>query len=297
MFIKPMLAASEIPLETNLKFPLMVSYKLDGIRSLMIDGRAMSRKMLVLSNLYLQEWAKEYATALHGLDGEVIVGQPYGEGVFQRSGSGITSIEGEPDFTFYVFEKWDSTRNARVRFAELSQQAEGIPRVYVLPQMIVHNVAQLKEVYAQALSIGYEGLILKNPLGAYKNGRSTVLEGTLLKWKEWADSEAVILGFKEGSTNTNVATKDELGHTKRSSAKEGKIPKDTLGSFLVKDIYSGVEFSASTGNLTVTEAKEFWDNRENLVGKIIVYKFQKSGVKDKPRFPGFKGFRSSIDIL
>ena len=41
--------------------------------------------------------------------------------------------------------------------------------------------------------------------------------------KRFEDFEAQVTGFIEQMTNTNVAEKDELGHSKRSSAKAGMV--------------------------------------------------------------------------
>jgi len=298
MALKVMLAASTIPEDSQIQLPCMASIKLDGIRSPMVNGTAMSRKMLPIPNRFYQEWAKEYCNQLHGLDGEGIVGLPGGEGVFQRSTSGLMSETGEPDFRFYVFEKWDHPGHAMDRYAELAAQFafQPIPRVHLLEQRVVNTLEDLRAMYNRALAQGYEGLILKHPRHLYKNGRSSVLEGTLLKWKEWADSEAIILDVNQGTENTNPLTKDELGHAKRSTHKAGKVLKDTVGSFHCKDAYSGVEFNCATGPLTEADLKIMWGAREKLPGRVITYKFQKSGCVVKPRYPGFKAFRSPLDF-
>ena len=69
-----------------------------------------------------------------------------------------------------------------------------------------------------------------SPDGPYKCGRSTVREGYLLKLKRFADGEAVILGCCEQMHNANAAQQDAFGRTKRSSHKDNKIGKATLGA-------------------------------------------------------------------
>lgn len=296
--IKVMLASSEIPKVEELKFPLFASAKLDGIRCAVVSGKAMSRKMIPIPNEFVQAWAKENAEALEGLDGELIVGEPCGDGVFIRSGKGVGTVGGEPDFTFYVFECWNQpTMMAVERYAYLESRVQNLPRCVLVPQSIVNTPEELLAYNRDALEQGYEGMILKKLWGHYKYGRSTLNEGLLLKWKEFSDSEAVILEVLQGKTNTNPDIRDALGHAKRSTAKAGKVGTQMVGSFRVKDIHSGVEFKCALGNQTVKEAEQLWAIREQLVGKTIVYKFQKVGVKDKPRFPGLKGFRDAFDII
>jgi DNA ligase-1 len=303
--LKVMLAASEIPPPGALRFPLMASYKLDGVRCPMIDGVAYSRKMLPIGNRFFQSWVAKYADVLHGLDGEVIVGKPYQENdednVFNRTSGPIGKVSGEPDFTYYVFERWNEVPGTKAweRFMELRESFgpgySAIPRLQLIAQRLIMNLPQLERMMAEALEIGYEGLILKNPRGLYKNGRSTILEGTLLKWKEFADSECQILGWQQGTTNTNPLMKDALGHAKRSSAKAGKVLTDTLGSWLVRDIYSGVDFKCGPCG-TEAEVKAMWAERESYRLKILKYSYQKSGTLRKPRFSQMVCVRELSDL-
>ena len=98
--IKPLLAC-EVPLD-DVKFPVYVSTKLDGIRCLIIDGVAYSRSLKPIRNKYVQELfgKPEY----NGLDGELVVGDIYAKDVFQKTTSGVMSAEGTPDVKFYVFD-------------------------------------------------------------------------------------------------------------------------------------------------------------------------------------------------
>ena len=44
------------------------------------------------------------------------------------------------------------------------------------------------------------------------------------------------------------------------------------------------------------QKKNFWADRENLLGRVIKYKSLKVGAIDKPRHPIFLGFRSKEDM-
>lgn len=293
--LKVMLASSEIPAVESIKFPILVSAKLDGIRCAIVNGKPMSRKMIEIPNLFVQQWAAAHPE-LEGLDGELIVGLPYGQDCFNRSGSGVGKAGGKPDFTFYVFEVWNQpTMTAIERYAYIRENVPGMDRCEVVYQHVIEDAESLMALNSKMIELGYEGLILKDPNGKYKNGRSTLNEGLLLKWKEFVDSEAEILEVLQGKTNTNPDIRDALGHAKRSTAKAGKVGTQMVGSFKVRDIHSGVEFKCPMGG-TLKDAQDLWQVRDQLVGKVIVYKFQKVGVKDKPRFPGMKGFRDAWDI-
>ncbi|MCI4436115.1 MAG: hypothetical protein JHC33_04810, partial [Ignisphaera sp.] len=117
----------------------------------------------------------------------------------------------------------------------------------------------------------------------------------LNKVKRFEDSDAEIVGFEELMNNNNVATKDNFGRSERSTHKANLSGAGVLGCFQVRDIGTGQEFSVGTG-LDAAQRKLFWDNQQDLVGKIITYKFFSVGVKELPRHPVFKGFRSLDDM-
>ena len=54
-------------------------------------------------------------------------------------------------------------------------------------------------------------------------------------------------------------------------------------------------FSVGSG-FTDAQRLDFWRNAESLIGKVIKYKSFTVGVKDKPRFPIFLGFRHKDDL-
>jgi DNA ligase-1 len=122
-----------------------------------------------------------------------------------------------------------------------------------------------------------------------------VNEGYLLKVKRFDDSEAEIIGFEEEQFNGNTAETNELGRTKRSTAKAGLVGKGTLGAFTVRDIHTGVEFSIGTG-LTALQRGVFWQRRDEYLGKLAKYKYFAVGVKVAPRHPVFLGFRDRVDL-
>jgi len=57
------------------------------------------------------------------------------------------------------------------------------------------------------------------------------------------------------------------------------------------------EFKIGSG-FTEDARVKLWrerDERDELKGRLAKFKYQPSGVKDKPRFPVFLGFRNKID--
>jgi DNA ligase-1 len=102
-----------------------------------------------------------------------------------------------------------------------------------------------------------------------------------------------VLGFEEQMRNDNEAKKDALGRTERSSHKENRHGKGTLGALKVRDLATGVRFDIGTG-FTDAERQAIWDNQDEWFGAEVKYKSQPVGVKDKPRFPVFLGRRVDL---
>jgi DNA ligase 1 len=302
MTFKPLLAATVDDINETLERhgPLLASPKLDGVRCLIRDGQAVSRNLKLIPNGFVQELLGGIE---HGLDGELIVGDPRHPQCFQTSQSGVMSRDGRPNFTFWVFDRWDldGSFNERLNSARLAVKNidyASKPRTTAFVKHVAHKLiataAELIEYEGQQLAYGFEGVMLRRPDGAYKQGRSTLREGILLKLKRFADSEAIVIGYTELETNQNAATTDKLGHTVRSSHKANKVGAGKLGSLMVRDVVSGVEFEIGTG---FDEAARvgLWASREGLAGRVLTYKYQPTGVKDKPRFPVFKGWRHAAD--
>lgn len=289
-----MLACSAPKNLDTLPYPLLASVKLDGIRCIIKDGVAYSRTLKPIRNKHIQSilGRPEY----NGLDGELIVGDPTASDCMRVTNSGVMAIEGKPDFRYYVFDMW----NRSVPYNKVLMQILTMKLDYVIP-LTQHICKQPKTVNAreeEALAAGYEGLILRRPDSPYKFGRSTLKEGYLLKLKRYCQEEAIVIGFEPLQHNDNNAEINALGYTQRSSVQANKIDLPLLGNLIVKGMFQdqpNVIFSIGTG-FTLFEREKLWEQREDLIGKIVTYKFFPTGSKDKPRHPVYKSFRDPEDI-
>ncbi len=291
---KVMLAVKAKDFE-SLRYPLLASPKIDGVRGTVKAESLLSRTMTAIPNRYTQSLFGH--PLFSGLDGELVVGTPNHPNCMQNTMSGVMSQDGEPDVKWYVFDDWSSgkpyihrARQAKDRVNEIDD-----PRLVWLPQTPVHNAEQLFAYEEAKLSEGFEGVILRAPDGPYKQNRSTVKEGYMLKLKRFEDSEAEILDYFELMHNDNEATTDARGYTKRATHQENKRAAGVLGGFHVRDIYTDVEFDLGTG-FTAEQRKNLWEGRKYLKGKLVKYKHFPIGVVDKPRHPIFLGFRDRRDI-
>lgn len=301
MIKRPMLAASmedstgnRLYLE-DLKYPLFASVKLDGIRALTIGGKVLSRSFKPIPNQHVQ---KVMSSLPEGLDGELIVpGQQ-----FATISSSIMSRSGEPNFQFHIFDyvrdSLDKPFYQRLEDLNALKTSGLLPDYCVIvEQVLVKSASELASFEKKVLMQGHEGVMVRRPSSPYKCGRSTIKEGYLIKIKRFVDSEAEIVGFEEKFSNTNEATVDELGYTKRSSAKDGLVPAGTLGALIVKDLSDGQIFKIGTGKGLDDELrKHIWENQQAYLGKIVRYQYQEVGTKDLPRIPSFQGFRDKIDM-
>lgn len=300
MITRPMLAETLDVLE-GIKFPVLVSPKLDGIRCVIVGGKALSRKFKPIPNHYVRNWLE--ANLPNGLDGELMVNGKN----FNEVQSAIMSEDGEPDFVFTAFDHVHDVHGLNEGYAKRfdrltdyvgSLRNQGLGKhLSLVPHRIVNSIEELLAFEEQCLEQEFEGVMLRHPDGGYKCGRSTLKQAWLLKLKRFADSEAEILGFEELQTNNNEKVKNELGLSKRSSHKAGKVGADTLGKFRVRDINTGVEFEIGTGEgLTQVLRKEIWETRDKYLGKLVKYKYQPAGQKNLPRFPVWLGFRDERDM-
>lgn len=287
--MRPMLAYTPKALD-ELKFPLLASPKLDGVRALNINGVLVSRKLKPIPNTHVQSFLGRVTH--HGWDGELVAGLATSQGVFHRTTSAVMSEGGTPLVTFWVFDVFEKHKEPyveRIRHlpSAFDMGEDELIRVRPLKHRWIRTREQLDAYEARCLEDGYEGVMVRDPQGLYKFGRSGKTDKWLCKIKRFEDAEAECIGIVEQKRNDNPQVLNELGRHKRSSHKANKVPKGTLGT-LVCRLPSGVEFEIGTG-MSEAERARLWHHPP--LGKQIKFKFQPTGVKDKPRFPVFLGIR------
>ena len=271
--MKPMLAATIKDL-CDLRFPLLVTPKLDGIRCLKYNGEILTRRWKLVPNVHIRE---TLSSLPDGTDGELIV-----TGGFESTQSSVMTRAGTPDFRYHVFDM--------IGDGQYQNRVERIPSApYIVPVLPipVYSLAEFEAAEARYVEQGYEGIMARDATGPYKFGRSTMREHWLLKYKRILDSEATIIGFEEQMQNNNPIVRDIFGRAKRPGGKSLHTPKGTLGSLICLDGAMTVHVSGMDDELK----QEIWDNKEMYLGRIITYLYQGIGSQGHPRFPRFKGFR------
>ena len=282
---RPMLASPFD--EALLKFPVLASPKLDGVRAIVRGGVVLSRALKPIPNKNVQ---KRFSHLEH-FDGELVVGASNDPNVLRTTTSGVMRVDGDPEVSFHVFDHIAAVDEPYLsRVERLWQSSDD---VWIVDQTSIQTAERLTEYEQTVLKQGYEGVMLRRSDAPYKFGRSTAREGYLLKVKRFHDDEFEIVGFEEEMFNANEATTSELGRTKRSSHKANKIPKGRLGALVLK--YGDTTFNCGTG-FNDAERENIWAERERYLGQFAKIKYFAHGIKDVPKLPSFLGIRDVRDM-
>ena len=285
---RPMLAVDYAP--SILAFPVIASPKIDGLRCVKVNGKALTRSFKEIPNAHIRSLIQ---TLPDGVDGELTSGTD-----FRESTGNIRCEYGSPKFTYWVFDyvKEGLLKPFHDRLNDLNEVLWP-DWVKLVPQHYIHNDEELEALENEYLAQGFEGLMLRKPNGPYKCNRSTLKEGYLLKVKRFLDGEAKIIDFYEQEANNNEAYINQLGTTSRSSHADGRSGKDTLGGIVVQDVATDVTFSIGTGIGWTKEWREVvWKNQDDYRNRIVRYKHLPHGNYDVPRNASMQGFREEFDL-
>lgn len=278
--MKPNLA-SEPDAKFVLTFPKFASSKLDGIRGLTQYNNCVTRSLKPIPNFRL----RELMTATQGLDGEFICGDPTAPDVYHKTSSAVRTEDRQiDDITFYAFDVLDKTLPYADRYKKLCDLS--LPaHIQVLPQTLLQDQDDLDAFYANQLSLGYEGAILRNGSALYKEGRATAKSQDMLKFKPFLDSDGIVVDVFEAMTNNNPAFINELGRTARSTHAENLEGNGMAGGFVIQ--MGSKVFNISAGKLNHDERREVLQNKHNYIKRMCTFRHLPIGEKDVPRHGRF----------
>jgi DNA ligase-1 len=285
---KPMLAPNEKIDLKDLKFPLLVSYKLDGIRCIFKDGQMYSRALKDFPNIKLRERFAHIAkcTLETGLvfDGELLA-----KSITFNELSGITrqlDKELPDDLFFYCFDcvidnNFDAPFKHRIGWIKRLDMTN---YVEIVNQHAVSTQEEISIIYDSAIGWGCDGLILRSPEGRYKFGRGTIKEGLIYKMKPFMTFDAKIIGIIQATEVREGAEKkiNMLGYSVTSKKNDDRILIEKAAAFVV--MYEGKELKVTIA-MTDEEKMDVWKNQKKYLGRMIEYKGMLVGAKDLPRHP------------
>ena len=313
--MKPILACDYDPKKGS--FPYMAFPKIDGVRGLNIEGYFVGRSGKKFANKLNTNFYTD--KLFKGFDGEMVLDRITGFGICNDVTSALTTIKGDRMCRWCLFDLVNGGVNSDTpyltRYNHLvevvtwlqGERPELVNRLWVIPFTMVYNQAELDAFELKCLEEQYEGVILRDPNGLYKYGRTTAKEANYLRIKRFQDEEIVVTGVREGQTNHNKATLTPNGYTERATLAENMVPNGLIGTIIgkcVKDVFfnetllfpEGMEIEISPGRMAHGEREHYFRNADEIIGKIVKYQFFPVGVKDKPRFPTFQGFRDPVDM-
>ena len=291
---KPMLAPNEKIDITTLKYPLLVSYKLDGVRCIFKDGKMYTRALKQFPNIQLRK-RFEHLAKVSKMNNIILDGELLATSLTFNELSGLTrqlDKEIPQDLFFYCFDIIEK-ENFEIPFKNRLNsliKIRGEVNVKLLDQILVNTSIKINKLYERALKFDCDGLILRDPEGKYKFGRGTIKEGLIYKMKPFETFDAKIIGVTQATEVREGAEKkiNELGRSVTSKKKDDRILINKASAFVV--LYEGKELKVTIA-MTDEEKEEVWKNKSKYIGRWIEYKGMLTGSKDLPRHPNFIRFR------
>ena len=288
---KPQLAPNEKVDLSTLKYSLLASTKLDGIRCILKEGEILSRSLKQIQCKQLRERLeplRKFSEENNVIfDGEIYSPKLNFQEITHFTMTKDLGDEELPDhLRFYCFDMLDKLNDP---FEIRNDKMEGIIGLYnkiayPVEQRIVNSAKEVETYFEEVLSQGYEGLILRDPKSLYKFGRFTVREGGMFKCKPVLDFDGKITGVVQSTEVDEDAEKkiNELGRSVTSKKLSERHTIEKASAFWVD--YEGKPLKAVLA-MTNEEKIEVWKNKEKYIGRFIEYKGMLVGAKDLPRHP------------
>jgi DNA ligase 1 len=272
--LKPILAKEYKDHRQKIKFPVISSMKLDGVRVNALDSGLYSRN------------GKPFVSVPHILDALQPVFQKYPEYVIdgelfnlelQDNFDKIISlvrktkptvgdlIESASLIKLYVFDVFRKDGKEVLPAIERKQvireieKAANYPSIVALDYVVCYSQAELDNAYGTYLESGAEGQMINAYDAVYEHKRTS----NLLKRKEFQDAEFKIIDVVEGKGNRTGCAIFVL------ESKNGQFNSPIKGS--------------------IDYIKKIFENRQSYIGKITTVRFQNYTPGGVPRFPSSNG--------
>lgn len=254
----------------------IVDPKIDGMRAIFIneDGewRCCSRTGNPLYNVehIIEELQGNPNLTDCVLDGELFAG------TFKKTVSICRTQKKRKDagqvhflaFDYIDLAEWDTDMFVTPQLARkhaLVLATHSMTKVIPIKGWMAKSDDDLERLYGDAVAMGFEGVIIKNPERPYARGRTTAW----LKMKPTETDEFEIVDFEEGQSRL----------------------ENCLGAIVVD---SGGEQTSEVGTgFTDAEREWIWQNQKALIGLFVEIEFQGRGDLGRLRFPRFRGIRES----
>ena len=248
----------------DLNYPVLASYKLDGLRCIFKDGEILSCSLKNIQNKQIREnfepiraYAEENNLILDGeiynhklpfsLISSCVMTQDHTnkkaikswEEKCEEYGVDMSREEAVKGMRFHIFDcVKDNNFEEAYGIRALKSNALVYDRRDIMNavyQQKLYSAEEVKQYFKLALKDGYEGLILRDIKGRYKCGRGTLKEGLIYKVKPFRTFDAQIVGVIQATkVDPNAEKKiNELGRSVTSKKKGDRIPIEKASAFVV----------------------------------------------------------------
>jgi DNA ligase-1 len=233
-----------------LTFPLYVQPKLDGIRCLVYekDGQTVFQSR---NHSVFQPFPH-----IHPISGLVLDGELYNHGLEFHEITSMVRKKNHPELSQIQYHVYDVIADGT--FEERLKRLRGLQGIYLTETKKVNSVEEVEDYHRSCVERGYEGIMLRNPAGLYRQTRSK----DLLKYKHFKTDEYRVVGHTLGKEGIPVLECETEGKT------FGVMMKSTL-----------------------EEKRDMLAKIQDYYGKWVTVKYQELSKDGIPRFPVGMGFR------
>ena len=279
MTTKAMLAHKYNPDKAN--YPAYIQPKLDGVRCLFTAKGAFSRTGKQFMNVYhIEQQLKPFFAANPNavLDGELYNHELKDD--FEKIISLVRKTKPTDEHRteaanlvqYHIYDVASMSGisyKGRMMFINSLRNIQSINSkkcIQFIDTQAVIDETDARDMHQEFLSMGYEGSILRNMKGVYKNTRSY----DLMKFKDFDDAEATIIGY-------------EMGQGKRYG---------TLGKFIMQDD-EGVKFGCPPGKgYDYNALADMANNISEYIGKRATFTYFQRTQAGSYRHPHYKCIRN-----
>lgn len=272
--------------DAKAKYPLLMSFKKDGVRNRVVNEEFYTRtgqKITGLSHIL-----KEIEGFKFELDGEICIPNKG----FDES-SGLVRNDSEvPDAVYHVFDAPTAPGGTKLRNDQLIEWFKdgtlGSAHVKLIPKVVAWSRAEVNLYYKMALDADEEGIVTYNPNAPYEDKRG--YDWMRMVPLKTADCKCV--GFYEGEGNFDFTLGGIIVEYKGRQCKVGTGFKLKQWDELTDRELTKLEkegFDKETYSLYVRD--NIWEKQDFYLGKIVKCVFKEETKKGSMRQPRFKGWR------
>jgi DNA ligase-1 len=290
--------------DPRIRYPMLGSVKFDGTRCVCVDGELLTRNMKPQKNKNLYRHLAPMVAASKRL-GLVFDMELYDHTLSCHGDhTSILAAHDKPIpesmiahyFDCIPIEDWRRGSGGHPfseRIARAWDVAFGEPWIQPVAHRPIKHEQDARFTFADAVGLGYEGIMLRCPNGLYKHGRATIKESNILKFKAFETMDGEIIEvmqrrkMKDGLDRTLTPT----GHMERIHTKDSFDLDEMVGAFKVR-FEDGTVSEANYGRGFDHETRrKHWEERVSLVGRCVEVRHLPHGAKDGVRIGTLVRFR------